>query len=468
MKRRCKEEAGSITIEATISLTAFMFVIVTILTILNICIVQARMAYAINATAKEISQYSYLYSLTGLNDSQEKLEDTGEEDTKNVKEIGEKISESYKAIKAIGKSEDDDSESSFDFSDFSNGWNELSEKLKKNDETVKKDIKAIMSNPTQVIFGFLKLGASEAWDYGKSKLIMEPLAWIMCKKHLKPTEDGDVEAYLKSLGVVPDGEGHYYNNLNFEDSTLFPNGSNTIKVCVSYDVKVIALLPIDFTFHFEQTAVTHGWLAGEDSDKKESEKKKKYAENKTLWTEATATERADYIRHLAFNDLKSEGYAVLAYPYNSDGILYSSSDKEFVMPRSWNPLSGQEDGEVDKLNEKEMQEYIEYLCGTIKSNNFGSTVTVKQEKSDGSTEKTDVSCEGATYRIILTIPEDKGLKEKMEAVIAKSNTRGVTIEFNQNFGNGAKKTEVTTEDKKDEATKEEATPTETPKGGTEE
>ena len=82
VNRRIREERGSVTIEATISLSAFMFAIVTILTIVNICIVQAKMSYAINATAKEISQYSYLYSLTGLNDSQKNLYEKGKLQTK--------------------------------------------------------------------------------------------------------------------------------------------------------------------------------------------------------------------------------------------------------------------------------------------------------------------------------------------------------------------------------------------------
>ena len=41
-----KVEMKSATVEATISLSAFMFAIVTLLTIENICIVQARVSYA--------------------------------------------------------------------------------------------------------------------------------------------------------------------------------------------------------------------------------------------------------------------------------------------------------------------------------------------------------------------------------------------------------------------------------------
>ncbi len=48
MRNKLNNTSGSVTIEATISLSAIMFTIVTILTIVNICTVQARIAYAIN------------------------------------------------------------------------------------------------------------------------------------------------------------------------------------------------------------------------------------------------------------------------------------------------------------------------------------------------------------------------------------------------------------------------------------
>ena len=111
------------------------------------------------------------------------------------------------------------------------------------------------------------------------------------------------------------------------------------------------------------------------------------------------------------------------------------------MPRSWNPLSGEEGVTVDELNETVMKNYIERLCGTMNSNEFGNTVTVKKEVG-GTTTKDVVDCSDAKKKIIITIPEDKGLKEKIEAVIAKSDTDGVTIELVPNYGNGAKQTEV--------------------------
>lgn len=439
--KRQKSESGAITVEATISLSTFMLLIVTILTIMNICIAQARIAYAINATAKEISQYSYLYALTGLNESQSKLAEAGKSDTLPINQVFNDLNIMYNEIENLG---DSGLASASDIEDIAGKWDEIAgtvNSLKDSGTAVVSDIEAIADNPKQIIFGVAKLAGNGAMDLAKSKLITEPLARAMCKKHLVDAKGGNVESYLGGLGVVPDATGSYYRGLDFNGSALFPDGSNRIKICVSYDIKVFTLLPIDFSFHFHQTAITHGWLAGESSYKGEEEKKKQFADNNTLWTQATTQERTEYIRNLAFRQLKQEGYCTLAYPYNTDGILFRPDSKEFVMPRSWNPLSGEEGVTVDELNETVMKNYIERLCGTMNSNEFGNTVTVKKEVG-GTTTKDVVDCSDAKKKIIITIPEDKGLKEKIEAVIAKSDTDGVTIELVPNYGNGAKQTEV--------------------------
>ena len=66
-------ENGVVFIEATIALTAFMFFVVTLLSIVNVCYAQAKIGTALNETAKELSENSYLYAVTGLNDKEKKL-----------------------------------------------------------------------------------------------------------------------------------------------------------------------------------------------------------------------------------------------------------------------------------------------------------------------------------------------------------------------------------------------------------
>ena len=72
-------------------------------------------------------------------------------------------------------------------------------------------------------------------------------------------------------------------------------------------------------------------------------------------------------------------------------------------------------------------------------------ITTKTE-TNGTTTKTEYNCSGASNKIVLVIPEDEGLKEKIESVIANANTKGVTIEVVPSYGKGANSTEVKTEE----------------------
>lgn len=432
-----KKENGSVTIEATISLSSFMFAIVTILTIVNICIVQARMSYALNTTAKEISQYSYIYSLTGLNDSQSGLYAAGEKDTEDISKILSDVNTVYNEIENLG---DTGNKSADNIDDILSAWDSAVgsvENIEEAGSSIYSSISDIASDPKSLMFGIAKLAASEGFDLAKSRLIAAPLAKTMIKKHLVNSKDGDVEEYLKFLGVVPSANGSYLDGLDFSQSSLFPNGENEIRINVSYDVKVIALLPIDFSFHFNQTAITNGWLAGEQSFQSAT----KYIENNTLWTNATISERSSFIRHMVIEDMKQEGYEKTSGL--TDVQLYNHEKNEFVMISSMNPLwsgDGQDTLTLKDLDDVALQNNIEMLCGKIKSTTDGvNKVTTKIEK-DGTTTKSENDCSGATNKVILVIPEDEGLKDKIESIIANANTNGVTIEVVPSYGNGAKAT----------------------------
>ena len=300
-------------------------------------------------------------------------------------------------------------------------------------------IKDIADDPKKIIYGMSKLVASKGLDFAKSRLIAAPLSKAMCKKHLVNSKGGNVEDSLKELGVVKKADKNtYLDSLDFSNSTIFPSGSNEITVDVSYDVKVIALLPIKQTFHFHQKAVTHGWLTGESAYQS---RKDNVVVNNTLWTEATVTERANYIRNMAIKDLQDEGYKKTAGL--TDVQMYSTYKKEFVMISSMNPLYS-EDGEdvksVDDLSTEAIKMSIERLCGKMKSTTDGLKTVETKTTKDGVTTKTSNDCSGASNKVILVIPEDTGLKEKMEEIIKLSDTKGVSIELVQSYGNGASKT----------------------------
>lgn len=445
MKGRLKQEKGFITIEAVISLSSFMFVIVTLLTVVNICLAQARIAVAINSTAKELSQYSYLYSLTGFSKSEKELKEQSDADLAEFNSALSDINTVFNEIENLGNT---GKSSINNVEDITAAWDSAvgsAENIEKAGASLEKKVEEIAKDPKQLIFGIAKLAASEGLELAKSRLIAAPLAKVLCRKHLVDEKGGDTEAFLKQIGVVPGASGSYMDGLDFSHSTLFPYGSNEITVNVSYNVKVITLLPIDFTFHFNQTAITHGWLAGEESyTSSEEAVETKMEDVDSIWTKSTVQERSALIRNLGIKDLKKEGYLQFAGSGNIE--LYNPDKNEFLAIRSMNPLysgEGEDALTLDDISDEAIREQIERLCGSV-SASAGShkTVTTKKQLSNGNTEKKEVNCEGASCKIVLVVPEDEGLKEKIESIIASSNTNGVTIEVVADYGKGARQTAV--------------------------
>ena len=63
-----KHSKGALSIEASISYSIFLMVIVTILYIMRIVYVHGLIQHAVSQTAKELSMYSYVYQVAGVGD----------------------------------------------------------------------------------------------------------------------------------------------------------------------------------------------------------------------------------------------------------------------------------------------------------------------------------------------------------------------------------------------------------------
>ena len=83
-----KSEKGAIIVEATISLTIFMFAIFTMLSLIQVAYTQSRMSVALCAATKEIAQLSHLYFATGLDES---FSGTGGKSSATVNDIADFI-----------------------------------------------------------------------------------------------------------------------------------------------------------------------------------------------------------------------------------------------------------------------------------------------------------------------------------------------------------------------------------------
>lgn len=207
-----KNEQGAIVVEATISLTAFMFLIVIILSITNICLTQAKMSVLIDGIAKDVSNYSYIYSMTGLMKWEQGVAQGAQQSRTDINTILDNSESLYTKIDTLV---DDVFDKKF--------WESLK-----------------------------NLVLQQAVNEGKGQALN-----LICKDIAKARmiNDGqDADTYLRYLGI---SEG--VNGLDFSKSEFCPNGSNDIKIIVHYKVHALELLGIEKEFEFEQCAQTKAW-----------------------------------------------------------------------------------------------------------------------------------------------------------------------------------------------------------------
>jgi hypothetical protein len=192
-----KRERGAIIVEATISLTAFMFVMFTLLSVIQIAYTQARITVALDSAAKEIAEYSHIYYATGLDDS---------------------------LTKTSGKS----SEIAGYLSDFLEdvGGSDAASALKGDN-----------------VIDELKKGIGSA------------LIEALMQKNLSTSLGGSADDFLKRNHVVRIS----YNADDFLNKKGESSASKNIFIRVSYDIQVIKLLNIDYTYHLSSCAYTQAW-----------------------------------------------------------------------------------------------------------------------------------------------------------------------------------------------------------------
>ncbi len=215
---KVKSEEGAIIIEATLSLTFFMFAILTVYSMFHVSLAQARIGAALNATAKEISQYSYVYDLTGLNEKQANLAANGGNAESILSDNLSEVNGLYDALGGIAGATLD-----------------------------------ITTSPESTE-SFLYYVLNEGIDQVKGTATGE-VARLLMKKHFGSEPD----KFLKSLGVE-----NGINGLSFMKTRIFSDGEEAdILLDVRYQVTVVKLLDFDMKLNFEQCAKTRAWVGSD-------------------------------------------------------------------------------------------------------------------------------------------------------------------------------------------------------------
>ncbi len=269
---RKNKQKGSVSVEATLSLTIFVFFMISIICLINICRVQSKVSNALHLAALDISNISYFYYITGMYDAdtaiQAAAQEAGGQLVEKVKPVDDVIKNTETMLGLIGSSGKILEETAKDPTQLSDALEGLKankeagisevESLKSNLGNIKEQAKDIAKDPVGFVKLMVQSGIGEGMDIVKN-LLAGVFAQALMEDHISAGGTvRDVDGYLKSLGVE-DG----LSGMSFMASSLFAGDDNTdINLIVMYRVNIFPLFDLP-TIPFAQSASTRAWLSGD-------------------------------------------------------------------------------------------------------------------------------------------------------------------------------------------------------------
>lgn len=249
-----RSQKGSLTIEASISYSIFLMVIVTFLYIIRIVYLYGLVQHAVSQTAKELSMYSYLYQVSGVNDLREGIADAVGGRTQAFHEDVGQVITFYEEF------------SSGDTTAAYNGTTDPKELLK-------------------------NIGAAMLGEAGKevNQQLFEMVARSMIESYIGADSKGrGADERLKALRVVGGLSG-----LHLSSSSFFEDGK-TIDLIVCYTIDPI--MPIDLLP--EQNLANRAYVQGISGTNVfgEGEKKPEDKKEESVW------EKAEFLRGKAIQE----------------------------------------------------------------------------------------------------------------------------------------------------------------------
>ena len=421
-----KNERGAVVVEATIALAAFIFAIFTILSVVNMCFIQAKIGASLANSAKEVSQCSFLYYKFGLNNQQPAHDSTAQARV-TVDQTIEGVGAMFGSFDDLKSSAGIGGAGSFDVSDFDIGG--LSDAIKTGGDAGKDLVNLYaeqLSDPRKFFVGMLKLAGDEAINEAKDWL-GQILTKVFLEKHLVETPADSPDRFLRRYHVVDGLDG-----LNFSGSSLMAYGqSNEIQMVVTYKIQVVKLLGFDVRYTIKQCAKTEAWGNGVSLITE-----KKAEENEiNIWDSFNN----DMARNKKITELEM---AKAHYIYSlSDGRKYGAFDANnntLIMYTSYYSKDGNETAKnVQTKLEDRLKSLQEEARPAKNQMDKTGSITVK----DASGKKAEVKSDPSTrsYKLVIVIPENANVALYTEqAAIFEAANPGVMVEVNTNYGKGKK------------------------------
>lgn len=268
-KRLEKDENGMIVVEATISFTIFLMVVIAIIYMTNIFIVHNKVQFAINSTAHQLSGYSYLYQALGVRKAEQQIKADGSKYTKPIDQTAGQVIDTMNKIQTFWS----DANTTADMvHQLEVSGDSLSSIYTQTDKTIQsgtsavqstqksvEDVTALCKDPKSLLTGMIYMGAS-AGAYAVKSAGATAAARSLTANYIEGS-GMNADGWLKAHGVT-DG----YDGLDFSGSTMFcDTNKQMIDIVVSYDIDLQFLgfvLPQD-KLHVIQRVSVPAWLDGD-------------------------------------------------------------------------------------------------------------------------------------------------------------------------------------------------------------
>jgi hypothetical protein len=223
-----RDERGTILIEFVGSFLLFVLLIASVLSLVNIVTLQARVHYALTQTANTLSMYGYVLEVTGVAPHLKKLSSGHDEVTSEANAAIDDINTVLSGINGL------------DIDEIKGGADNLITRVEDWSDSISED-------PTSALQKLLQYAGGEAGSLALSLLLKPLMNYYL--------ENGDMSGtdYLKSVRVIdglqyydftlpqynPAGSGQFVGSISMlepNDSVLIDSNDN-VKLTVRYEIE---------------------------------------------------------------------------------------------------------------------------------------------------------------------------------------------------------------------------------------
>ena len=244
-----KDDRGYIVVETVGTFIPFVLLIASILSLVNIVTLQARVHYALTQAANALSMYSYTLEALGIANDLTTLDNKASKVTKEANAMLKDLSGVFAGIESLS---------------------DIAGTVKSGEDVLDRAYKwgeEVVGDPEQALELLMNYGLNEL----RNK-IFEEMARPLVGRYLA---NGDLtgDEYLERVGVVNSKTGvkglgalefYQFDNFGVGNSVLIDKDGN-VKLTVEYEIEYkFGALPLPFrpTLKITQTAVTKAWLNG--------------------------------------------------------------------------------------------------------------------------------------------------------------------------------------------------------------